>query len=86
MPEPILTPEHKLWRAVLEQAHTDAECAPGESEADGSAPKERVRARRFLTAGTLLDFACLRFVCDLAEVPNDRVIRWARERYAAAAG
>ncbi len=24
-PEPILTPERKLWRAVLEQAYEDAE-------------------------------------------------------------
>src|SRR3989442_7398072 len=43
-PEPILTPERKLWRAVLEQAYEDAELPQYEQG------RARVRARRYLRA------------------------------------
>src|SRR6267378_2983514 len=45
--EPIITPELKLWRAVLEQACVDAELPLA---SDGSESMERALARRFLRA------------------------------------
>ena len=81
----MLLPEQKLWRAVLGQAYADAECAPGEVEVDDFAPAERVKARRFLRADTPLDAEALTAICESAEVPCDRVMIWARQRYATAA-
>jgi hypothetical protein len=81
----LLTPEEKLWRAVLGQAYADAECAPGEVETDDIEPADRSSARRFLRADTPLDAETLSVICDSAEVPCDRVVLWARRRYAAAA-
>jgi hypothetical protein len=81
----LLTPEQKLWRAVLGQAYADAECAPGEIEADDFAPADRTSARHFLRADTSLDADALGAICDSAVVPCDRVVLWARRRYAAAA-
>ncbi len=80
--EPILTPERKLWRAVLEQAYQDAELP---LSADGSEPIERMRACRFLRADTRQEAAGLKLVCDFAEVPVDRLLLWARRRYPLAA-
>ena len=77
-----ITPEKRLWRAVLEQAYTDAEQPPLE---DASDPIERAQARGFLRADTSLDQACLKEVCDNADVPLDRVVNWARKQYPVAA-
>lgn len=80
--EPILTPERKLWRAVLEQAYADAELS---LSLDGAEPIERVRARIFLRADSSQEEAALGLVCEFADVPLDRVIPWARLRYPLAA-
>jgi hypothetical protein len=77
--EPILTPERKLWRAVLEQAYADAEL-PAHEET-GFEPVERKQARRFLRADSPHEQASLELVCEFADVPADRVILWARRRY-----
>lgn len=73
----ILTPERKLWRAVLQQACADAsvsaECDP-EVE-----PATRAIARRFLRAASPCEAEILALVCDFADVPYDRVVRWARQ-------
>ena len=78
-PEPILTPERKLWRAVLEQAYEDAELPQCEQG------RARIRARRYLRADSPREEAALKSVCEFAEVPADRLIPWARRRYPAAA-
>jgi hypothetical protein len=78
--EPILTPERKLWRAVLEQAYVDAELP---LSLDGSEPIERILACRFLRADSPHEAQNLDVVCEFADVPADRVILWARRRYAA---
>ena len=50
--DPILTAEHRLWRAVLEQAYVDAETGPDalgtrtDGDCDGS--QECLRARCYL--------------------------------------
>lgn len=80
--EPIITPERKLWRAVLEQAYADAELS---LSLDGSEPVERLRARTFLRADSSQEEAALDLVCKFADVPADRVIPWARRRYPLAA-
>jgi len=80
--EPIITPERKLWRNVLEQAYMDAELA---LSSDGSEPHERILARRFLRADGASGAANLKLVCDFADVPADRVYLWARRRYPLAA-
>ncbi len=80
--EPIITPERKLWRNVLEQAYMDAELP---LSADGSEPRERILARRFLRAAGASGAANLKLVCDFADVPADRVYLWARRRYPLAA-
>jgi len=80
--EPIITPELKLWRAVLEQACVDAElplCS------DGSEPIERTLARRFLRAASPFETEDLKLVCDFADLPADRIYLWARQRYSQAA-
>lgn len=79
--DPILTPERRLWRGVLNQAYADAELPVGvESEDDLFI--EQTRARRFLRADTPGEKEELRLVCDYAEVPFDRLVRWARKHYA----
>ena len=94
MEDTPLTNERKLWRAVLEQAFTDAELAAcSEAEAGSLAaagegafePHERLQARRYLRADSAHERASLDLVCDFADVPLDRVIPWARRRYPAAA-
>jgi hypothetical protein len=72
--------ERKLWRAVLGQAYEDAEMTP---IMDGIAaePLESSRARRYLRADSPFDVADLALVCDFADVPVDRVISWARQRF-----
>jgi hypothetical protein len=75
---PIITPERKLWRNVLEQAYMDAELP---LSSDGSEPIERILARRFLRANSAFEAGNLNLVCDFADVPADRVILWARRRY-----
>ena len=80
--EPILTPERKLWRAVLEQAYADAELP---LSADGSESMERILARRFLRADAASESEILELVCDFADVPADRLILWARKQYPLAA-
>lgn len=76
--EPILTPERKLWRAVLEQAYADAELP---LSLDGSEPVERNLARRFLRADSPHEAQNLDVVCEFADVPGDRIVLWARQRY-----
>jgi hypothetical protein len=76
--EPVLTPERKVWRAVLGQAHADAELA---LFSDGSEVKEGTLARMFLRADSADEKEILELVCDFAGVPADRVILWARQRY-----
>ena len=78
--DPVLTPEKKLWRGVLEQAYADAELPLG-PEADDELFIEQDRARRFLRADTPYEDEELQLVCDFADVPFDRVMFWARKRY-----
>jgi hypothetical protein len=75
----MIIEETRLWRAVLQQAYDDAEVAES-LELDWE-PELRVQARAFLRADTADDAALLKRVCDLADVPADRVYRWARQRY-----
>ena len=79
---PVITPERKLWRAVLGQAYVDAEQP---LFADGTEPFERVCARSLLRADEPLEEAILQLVCELAAVPWDRVVLWARKQYPVAA-
>src|SRR5713226_9084132 len=80
--EPSVTPERKLWRAVLEQAYLDAELP---LSSDGSAPIERIVAQEFLRAARPFEEANLALVCEFADVPADRVFLWAWRRYPLAA-
>jgi len=82
--QPILTPERKLWRGVLEQAYADAEL-PASLEDDDLLCIDQDRARRFLRADTPGDKEGLKLVCDFADIPFDRVVLWARRRYPLAA-
>ena len=78
---PVLTPERKIWRAVLEQAFADAD---GATEFDpDSGLAIRTIARRFLRAASPIEAEILALVCDYADVPYDRVVLWARQRYPA---
>ena len=79
---PVLTPERKVWRAVLTQAFEDAELAPND-EGIALETLECSRAREYLRADNLEEAEHLRLVCDYAEIPADRLILWARRRYAA---
>lgn len=79
--DPVLTPQRKLWRGVLGQAYADAEL-PVAVESDDEQFIEQIRARRFLRADTPEEEEGLRLVCDYAGVPFDRVVKWARKRYA----
>lgn len=74
-----ITAENKLWRAVLEQAYDDAEQP---QSGDGSDPDARVRACHYLRADTRAEEEHLKLVCEFAEVPFDRVLNFARKRYA----
>jgi hypothetical protein len=80
--ESMPTPERKLWRGVLEQAYADAEFSLGLEE-DDELFSDHDRARRFLRADVASEAEELKLVCDYAEVPFDRVVMWARKRYAA---
>ena len=75
-------PERSLWRAVLAQAHEDAEMAATGNE-NGSEPFECSRARQYLRADNPEESEYLKLVCECAEIPADRVISWARRRYRA---
>ena len=79
----LLTPEQRLWRAVLEQAYVDAELLSGDPDVS---PKEHLRARMFLCAEEPDDAMILALICDFAEIPSDRVVLWARRRYQAVVG
>jgi hypothetical protein len=80
--DPLLTAENKLWRAVLEQAYVDAESGyETESNEDGDGPPERFRARCYLRGDSKPDAAALTMVCGFAELPADRVLKWARKSY-----
>ncbi len=80
--DPLLTPEHRLWRAVLEQAYVDAESSYDiDHDDDGDGPPERIRARCYLRGDSRPDAASLALVCDFAEIPADRVLDWARRNY-----
>ena len=78
--EPMLTSEVRIWRGVLNQAYADAELPLG-SESVDELFIEQIRARRFLRADTPGEKEELRLVCDYAEVPFDRLVKWARKRY-----
>ena len=74
--------ERNLWRAVLEQAYEDAEMLSSSEEKE-SEPLDCARARRYLRGCSPFEMGNLELVCDFADVPVDRVILWARKRYAA---
>jgi hypothetical protein len=78
--EPLLTPENKVWRGVLEQAYADSELP---LFSDGSEPMEKILGRSFLRADNAEEKEDLELVCGFAEVSADRVISWARQRYPA---
>jgi hypothetical protein len=85
----VLSPEQKLWRAVLVQAYEDAEHgAERDQQAAASAdidlpdPIDRVRARRYLRADNPEEAAELEMVCGYASLPADRIFTWARRQYA----
>ena len=82
--EPVLTPERKVWRGVLQQAYADAELPLG-PEAEDELFIDQDRARRFLRADTPSEREELKLVCDSADVPFDRVVLWARKHYPLAA-
>ena len=82
--DPLLTPENRLWRAVLEQAYVDAEsgCTSGDGRCDGcDGSQEQLRARCYLRGDSKQDTASLTMVCGFAELPADRVLNWARRSY-----
>ena len=78
--EPVITPERKLWRAVLTLAYEEAEMP-----ADCGSPAERAKARAYLRAQSPFEAADLELVCGFAELPMDRLVSWARRRYDLAA-
>ena len=73
------TAENRLWRAVLQQAYEDAEQP---QMIDGVDPETRARAQRYLRADPGAEIDQLNLVCDFAQVPFDRVVSFARRRYA----
>jgi hypothetical protein len=82
--DPLLTAENRLWRAVLEQAYTDAESgceSLDERDDEGDGPPERIRARFYLRGDNRQEAAALALVCGFAEIPADRVLNWARRNY-----
>src|SRR5271168_5213206 len=76
--EPVLTPERRIWRAVLGQVYADAELA---TFSEDSEAVERTVARKYLRADSADEKEILELVCDFADVPADGVILWARRRY-----
>jgi hypothetical protein len=85
----VLSPEQKLWRAVLVQAYEDAEYGAARDQAAAAAadvdlpdPMHRVHARRYLRADNPEEAAELEMVCDYAGLPADRIFTWARRHYA----
>jgi hypothetical protein len=76
--------ERSLWRAVLTQAYEDAEMTPIDDET-GAEPLECAKARRFLRADSSFEAGNLEIVCELAQLPADRVSLWARRHYPLAA-
>ncbi len=76
--------ERKLWCAVLAQAHQDAEGTPIVDEI-AQEPLVASRARHYLRADSEFDGANLAIVCEFAGIPADRLILWARQRFAQAA-
>ena len=76
--------ERKLWRGVLAQAHQDAEGTPVVDEI-AQEPLVVSRARQYLRADSEFDGANLAIVCEFADIPADRLILWARQRFAQAA-
>ena len=79
---PVLTPERKLWRAVLEQAFEDAEIPVEENQ---RVPRRRNRAREYLRGDDLRVEEGLDLVCAYAQIPLDRLMVWAKKRYSFAA-
>jgi hypothetical protein len=77
--------ERKLWRAVLGQAYEDAEGPPMAGETSAEEPLEVLRARRYLRADSPFEASNLAMVCQFAGFPADRIILWARRRFALAA-
>jgi hypothetical protein len=75
--------ERNLWRAVLNQAYEDAEEPPFCD--DGQLTVEASRARSYLRGDDPVEAEHLAFVCDLADMPADRIVLWARRQYPAAA-
>ena len=83
-PASALTPEGRLWRRVLGQAYEDAETGVS-VDGDDFEPAECARARRYLRADSPFEAADLKLVCEFADIPADRVVSWARQRYPLAA-
>jgi len=82
--DPRLTPENRLWRAVLEQAYVDAEGGSDSGDANHEEcvdSAERIRARAYLRGDNKQEAAALIMVCGFAELPADRVLSWARRSY-----
>jgi hypothetical protein len=77
--------ERRLWRAVLGQAYEDAEGMPAADEISAEEPLETLRARRYLRADSPFEAVDLAIVCQFAGLPADRIIFWARRRFALAA-
>ena len=77
--------ERKLWRAVLGQAYEDAEGLPSADETCADEPLETLRARCYLRADSPFEAADLAMVCAFANLPADRIILWARQRFTLAA-
>ncbi len=75
--------ERNLWRAVLGQAYQDAEMTPIDDETFPE-PVVASRARSYLRADSASDGANLAIVCGFAGIPADRLILWARQRFAQA--
>ncbi len=76
--------ERNLWRAVLAQALEDAEMTLVVEDTVVE-PLVTSRARCYLRADDLQEAEHLKVVCEFADVPADRLILWARQRFAQAA-
>ena len=76
--------ETMLWRQVLEQAYEDAEIGAA-TDAVGAESSACIKARRYLRADSPFEAGNLKLVCEFADLPADRVVLWARQRYPVAA-
>lgn len=76
--------ETMLWRKVLEQAYEDAEMS-AVTDAGGAESSACIKARRYLRADSPFEAGNLKLVCEFADLPADRVVLWARQRYPVAA-